>query len=89
MNDVQFQTCQLYIDIYIHIYVCMYICMYVYICTYIYTYTHMHSFFWYSSLLITDSSKAGSCRQTSMLAEPGTSDPSTIAETDIIESFFV
>ena len=32
----------------------------------------MHSFFWYSSLLITDSSKAGSCRQTSMLAEPGT-----------------
>ena len=22
----------------------------------------MHSFFWYSSLLITDSSKAGSCR---------------------------
>ena len=24
--------------------------MYVYICTYIYTYTHMHSFFWHSSL---------------------------------------
>ena len=31
----------------------------------------MHSFFWYSSLLITDSSKVGSCRQTSILAEPG------------------
>ena len=31
----------------------------------------MHSFFWYSSLLITDSSKVGSCRQTSTLAEPG------------------
>ena len=59
---------------YIHTYLCMYVYMYVciYICTYIYTYTHMHSFFWYSSLLITDSSKAGSCRQTSMLAEPGT-----------------
>ena len=47
---------------------------------------------WYPSYgdsLKTDSSKAWSCRQTSMLAEPGTSDPSTIAETDIIESFFV
>ena len=45
-----------YKDIYMYIY--MYVC--IYICTYIYTYTHMHSFFWYSSLLITDSSKVGS-----------------------------
>ena len=70
--------------------------MYVYI--YVHIYIHIHIcilFFWCSSLLgkhITDSSKAGSCKQTSMLAEPGTrsttarqkfatSDPSIIATT--------
>ena len=51
-------------------YVYMYVCIYMY--KYIYIYIYTYAFFWYSSLLITDSSKAGSCRQTSMLAEPGT-----------------
>ena len=62
----------MYIYVYIHTYICMYVYMYVciYICTYIYIYTYAF-FFWYSSLLITDSSKVGSCRQTSTLAEPG------------------
>ena len=49
--------------------------MYIYMYIYIYIYTYAFFFFWCSSLLgkhITDSSKAGSCKQTSMLAEPGT-----------------
>ena len=46
--------------------------VYWYICTYIYIYIYTYAFFfWFSSLLITDSSKASSCRQTSTLAEPG------------------
>ena len=38
------------LPIYIYMYIYMYVC--IYICTYIYTYTHMHSFFWYSLIVL-------------------------------------